>query len=140
MKTRTLICAAVIALATAGCATTQDAANSMRAGYTGQNMDAFVMRHGAPYQRHHLNNGDTLYVWRSGVDSYTMPATTTVQGTSTNGWFSGNAQTTGGGVVRVFCEVKILASPDGTIKDIAPQRDTIGNIRLLSRCGEIFKS
>jgi hypothetical protein len=128
----------IIALSLASCASTQEAANRLSSNFDGKNIDAFVLRHGAPFQRHQMNSGDLLYTWSSEIRAYGLPATTTVQGTRSPYGFSGTATTTGGGTVNVFCEVQILTTQDGTIKSISPFRDTIG-MWTTSRCAEIFK-
>ena len=131
--------APLVAFALLGCTTTQQAADALGQKYLGQNIDAFVVAYGAPYAKHILNSGDAMYTWNSGVHSYGMPTTTTVQGTRTPMGFSGTATTSGGGSINVFCEVRIVTAPDGTVKSILPVGDTIGRWTT-SRCGEIFKS
>jgi hypothetical protein len=126
----------VAALLTA-CASTQDAAAALGVRYAGKNIDEFVVRYGAPYQRHELNSGDIMYTWSSGVTSYQMPSTTTAQGTRTPTGFVGVATTTGGGTLSTFCEVQIITTPAGLVKSIYPIRDTLGNWAI-SRCAEVF--
>lgn len=128
----------IIAFGLVGCASTQEAANRLSSNFAGKNIDAFVLHHGAPFQRHQLNSGDLLYRWSSEIRAYGLPASTTVQGTASPYGFSGTATTTGGGTFNVFCEVQILTTQDGTIKSISPFQDTIGNWTT-SRCAEIFK-
>jgi len=127
---------AIFCLLTA-CASTQDASNALSARFVGKNIDEFVLRYGAPYQRHQLNSGDLVYAWNSGVTSHQMPATTSVQGTRTPTGFVGTTTTTGGGTINTFCEIQIVTAPNGTVRSIHPTRDTIGNW-VLSRCAEIF--
>lgn len=127
-----------IVLSLAGCASTQEAANSLRSNFAEKNIDAFVLRYGAPFQRHQLNSGDLLYTWSSELRTYSLPATTTVQGTASPYGFSATTTTTDGGTISVFCEVQIITTHDGTIKSISPFRDTIGKWTT-SRCAEIFK-
>lgn len=121
-----------------GCTTTQQATNVLQANFLGRNIDTFVIRYGVPIQRHQLNSGDLLYVWNSGVKSYGLPTTTTIQGYASPYGYSGTAVTSGGGAITVFCEVQIITSPDGTITSISPTRDTIGDWTT-SRCAELFK-
>ena len=121
----------------AGCASTQDAASALATRFVGKNIDEFVLRYGAPFQRHELNSGDLMYTWSSGVTSYQMPGTTSVQGTRTSTGFVGTTTTTGGGTINTFCEVQIVTAPDGLVKSIHPVRDTLGNWAL-SRCAEVF--
>lgn len=132
---------AVLAFAAlaAGCTTTEQAANFLQRQYAGQNLDAFVLKHGAPYKKHQLNSGDVMYAWSSEIRTYAMPTMTTFQGTAApGGAVTGSAFTTGGGGASVFCEVTIVTRPDGTIKAIDPSYDTIGRWTT-SRCAEIFK-
>ena len=127
-----------VVLALGGCASTQEAANSLRRNFEGKNIDAFVLRYGAPYQRHQLNSGDLMYTWSSEIRSYGLPTTTTIQGSTSPYGFSGTATKTGGGMINVFCEVQIVTAQDGTVKSISPFRDTIGRWTT-SRCAEVFK-
>lgn len=128
----------VASLLCVGCASTQEAANTLTRNFVDKNIDTFVVRYGAPYQRHELNSGDLLYTWSSEIRSYGLPTTTAVQGIRSPSGFSGTATTTGGGTIRVFCEVQIVTAKDGTVKSISPFRDTIGRWTT-SRCAEVFK-
>lgn len=120
------------------CSTTQQAADKLQSDFIGKNFDEFVVRYGPPYKKHELNSGDLLYLWNSGVKSYAMPQTTTIQGAISRYSYSETATTTGGGAIKVYCELQIVTSPNGTIKEIKPIRDTIGDWEM-SRCAEIFK-
>jgi hypothetical protein len=136
--TRTLFLLAFL-FAISGCTTTQQAMVRANNRYVGKNFDEFVLERGIPTSKYQLNNGDYVYVWNSGIISYNMPATTTMNGTvSPYGSYYGTATTTGGGTLNVFCEVRIHTKSDGTIISIEPVRDTIGNWEM-SRCSECFK-
>jgi hypothetical protein len=121
-----------------GCATNQDAADRLIEMYGRHNVDEFFAKYGPPVDRYTMSNGDTFYTWHSDVRNFQMPSSYSTNGT-VNPW-TGNitATTTGspGGTVQVFCEVRFLTSPDGTIKGVQTQ-GTIG-IWQLSRCAEIF--
>jgi hypothetical protein len=136
MKQRFALLAVVLAFS--GCASTQEAANSLRHNFEGKNIDVFVLRYGAPYQRHQLNSGDLMYTWSSEIRSYGLPTTTTIQGSTSPYGYSGTATTFGGGMINVFCEVQIVTTKDCTVKSISPFRDTIGRWTT-SRCAEVFK-
>jgi len=122
-----------------GCTTTEEAMLRANNEFVGKNIDDFVLKHGIPYAKHQLNNGEYVYAWSSGVISYDMPATTTMSGTvSPYGYYSGTAMTTGGGSINVWCEVQIHTTAEGKILSIKPLRDTWGKWTT-SRCSEIFK-
>ena len=121
-----------------GCTTTNQSMIRANNSFVGKNIDEFVLKHGIPYRKHQLNSGDFIYVWNSGIISYSMPATTSVTGTRTPYGYSATATTHGGGEIKVFCEVQILTTPEGKIISIKPIRDTIGRWTT-SRCSEIFK-
>jgi hypothetical protein len=110
----------------------------MNRNYAGQNIDDFFVQHGGPTRHHPLHSGDRLYTWNSGVSSFYLPQTTTFKGSSTPYGFSGTAQTFDSGPIDVFCEVQLVAAPDGTIKSITILNDTFG-LWSLFRCAEFFK-
>ena len=122
-----------------GCTTTEQAMQRVNSRFVGRNIDEFVLKHGIPYAKHQLNNGDFIYAWSSGIISYYMPTTTTMSGhVSPYSYYSGSAMTTGGGSIDVCCEVQIHTAADGTILSIKPLIDTLGRWTT-SRCSEIFK-
>lgn len=122
-----------------GCTTTKQAMVRANNRYVGKNLDEFVIERGAPDSKYQLNNGEYLYVWNSGVTSFQMPSTTTINGTvSPYGNYYGTGTTTGGGTLEVFCEVRIRTTSEGEIILIEPSRDTWG-IWTTSRCSECFK-
>jgi hypothetical protein len=121
-----------------GCATTQHAVDRMTRTYTGQSIDAFFRRHGAPAQQHRLHSGETLYTWNSEVHSFAWPQTTTFSGTASPYGFSGTAHTLSATSIDVGCTVQLVAAPDGTLTDVRIVRDTFG-LWSVSRCAEIFK-
>jgi hypothetical protein len=133
-----VLCTLVFVLALGGCASTQEAADSLRRNFEGKNIDTLVLRYGAPYQKHQLNSGDLMYTWSSEIRAYGLPTTTTIQGSTSASGFSGTAISSGGGAINVFCQVQIVTAQDGTIKSISPFRDTIGRWTT-SRCAEVFK-
>ena len=125
-----LLFATVCVLLVAGCATTQETADRVNRQFVGQNVDAFFLKYGMPYQKHVLNNGDLIYDWSSGVNSFGLPATITFQGNT--------AQPVNGGSVSVFCDPEIVTAPVGTIKAIKVTQDSWG-VRTISRCSEVLK-
>ena len=116
-----------------GCVSTQSVVNRASNQYVGQSIDAFVRLHGAPYQRFDLRSGDVAYTWSSGVRSMAMPlsATTSVVG--------GMATTNfiGGQSLNLVCEIQIIASSSGMIKELLILRDTIG-LWTTSMCHEVL--
>jgi hypothetical protein len=91
---KTLLASFAAFLVVAGCASTQEAAQTLSRNFAGKNIDAFVLQYGAPYQRHQLNSGDLVYMWSSEIRSYGLPTTTTIQGTRFPYGFSGTATNT----------------------------------------------
>jgi hypothetical protein len=129
----------MLSTACVGCTTTQQAMKRANEEFVGKNMDDFVLRYGVPQTKYQLNNGDSVYVWRSDVRNYNLPETTHISGqVSPSGYYSGTATTTGGGTLTVFCELQIHTNTDGIILDIRALRDTIGRWTT-SRASEIFR-
>lgn len=123
----------------AGCATTQQAYDSLNQRYVGTNTDAFFLAHGVPRGSFRLHNGNTVYVWQSNIAGIAMPSVTTASGNiSPNGYLNATAETTGGGIASLFCRLNIVATPDGTIQHIGIATDTVGAWNL-SRCAEVFR-
>jgi hypothetical protein len=138
MKHRLITALIVGLLALPGCTTTQEAMTNATSKYVGKNFDQFVLDHGIPHSKYQLNSGGYVYVWNSGIITYSMPVTTTFSGTASPYSYSGTATTTGGGAIDVFCELKIHTDESGQILSITPVTDTLGKWTT-SRCAEIFK-
>lgn len=66
------VLAAVLALA--GCKTTEEAAQAVRARWIGQPVDRFFIENGLPASSYVLDSGGTIYTWRGGETSYVRPA------------------------------------------------------------------
>ena len=58
----------------AGCTTTEEANNAMKSRFIGQSSDVFFSQYGAPLSSFALNNGGTVYRWRGGETTRTIPA------------------------------------------------------------------
>lgn len=70
------------ALALAACVTTQQAEKAMDSKYVGQPSDKFFAENGPPRTSFKLDNGGTVYTWRGGETTITVPAETkTVEAT-----------------------------------------------------------
>lgn len=108
----------LIILLVYGCTTTNQAMLRANNTFVSKNIDEFVLKHGIPYRKHQLNNGDFIYVWNSGIISYTMPSTTSITGTATPYGYTATATTYGGGKLDVFCEVQIHTTAEGKIISI----------------------
>lgn len=122
-----------------GCSTTEQGMKRANDAYVGKNVDEFMLRFGPPQNEHKLNNGNVVYQWILGGESYGMPATTSTTGYANSyGGYSGYSTTYGGGSLKIFCDLQVQASSDGTIISINALRDTIGAWET-SRCAEIFK-
>lgn len=125
-------------LSLAGC-TTDKAAQQMQSSWVGRSTDQFFVQNGPPVTSFKLNDGRTLYTWRSGVRNVSMPATATTNATTSGGYTVATTNISGGGTASVYCEAQIIAAPTGAIEEIKPVRDTVG-LWALSRCSEIFGS
>lgn len=62
------------ALVLAGCKTTEEAAQAVRAKWTGQPIDRFFVENGPPVSSYALESGGMIYTWRGGETSYVKPA------------------------------------------------------------------
>ena len=138
LKAMKIITSILMILLVYGCTTTNQAMLRANNTFVGKNIDEFVLTHGIPYRKYQLNSGDFIYIWSSGVISYTMPTTTSVTGSSTPYGYNATAITQGGEKINVFCEVQIHTTSEGKIISIKPIKDTLGNWTT-SRCSEIFK-
>lgn len=58
----------------AGCKTTEEAAQAVRAKWIGQSIDRFFVENGPPVSSYALEGGGTIYTWRGGETSYVRPA------------------------------------------------------------------
>lgn len=120
------------------CTSTKQAIDVLNTTMVGKNIDEFVLQYGTPSNKHQMNNGEYIYTWNSGVLSYAMPSTTTMSGTSNSYGYQGTATITGGGSIKVFCEIQIHTDSQGNIINFKAMRDTLGKWTT-SRCSEIFK-
>ena len=129
---RVMAAVALVGLCGCSAAQTQMANDTMAAQYVGQPADEFFLRYGPPSSKHQLDSGDTIYLWAENATVYN----------ANGGVFGGrqslstSAPAVSSGTV-VQCEVRIVASRSGTIRQILAQNDTIGKWQL-SRCHELF--
>ncbi|MGO4571515.1 hypothetical protein [Microvirga sp. 2TAF3] len=63
-----------VALAVAGCKTTEEAASAVRAKWIGQPIDNFFVENGPPISSYTLDSGGMIYTWRGGETSFVRPA------------------------------------------------------------------
>lgn len=94
------------------CGTQTTANRIIQSHYIGKHTDSFFTDHGPARQSQDLASGDKVYIWSSGIDSY-----------------SG---------ISVECRVKIQADENHSITGISVQGDSVGKWEW-SRCHEIFK-
>lgn len=66
--------ALIAALALAGCKTTEETAQSVRAKWIGESIDRFFVENGPPVSSYALDSGGTIYTWRGGEMDYVRPA------------------------------------------------------------------
>ncbi|MBD0414621.1 hypothetical protein [Oryzicola mucosus] len=74
MRLILLALAAPVVFVLSGCTTTADANKQMRSDYIGRQSDAFFARYGPPSSSYKLNGGGTVYSWRGGQTTVTVPA------------------------------------------------------------------
>lgn len=65
---------ALLAPGLAACTTTEEANKAIKSRFIGQSSDVFFSQYGAPLSEFQLNNGGTVYRWRGGETSRTLPA------------------------------------------------------------------
>ncbi len=130
----TVLILGLLPLAFSACATGVGGQNPINDSWAGRPFDDFVSRYGSPQNKYPMNNGDVAYLWDSGKSSLGMPAHANPQNSVEQTF----PQYSGSGNVDVFCEVQIITSDDGIIKQINIMRDTMG-ARITSRCREVIK-
>ena len=134
MMRRVLLLGVLLFLTGCSAAQTMKANEIMAAQYVGRPADAFFLKFGPPTEKYVMDSGDTMYLWAEDATIY-----------STGGGIMSSSQSVsrtsvvqaGAGTIAVQCEVRIVASPDGKIRQIIAQNDTIGKWQL-SRCNELF--
>lgn len=124
---------AIIAIAVCGCTTTEQANKLVASKYMGGQTDAFFTKFGPPESSYKLQSGDTLFTWAERARYWNTPGSvqTTVVGRTAI------STVTPGDKVLQQCQLKILASPDGRIREINVLNDSLG-VWQLSRCNEVF--
>lgn len=141
MKTTLLV--AAIAVALAGCQTTQKAAETLRSDWVGQSADSFFVTNGPPVTSFPRDNGGQIYTWRGGEATSVRPGsfqTRTVPTQTLDGRRT-MTTTTSYQPPRQFnyvCEAQIAADPQGIIESIRISRDSDGMGLSFSRCAELF--
>jgi hypothetical protein len=159
--------AVAVAVALAGCKTTEEAGKAVRGKWLDKPVDAFFVENGPPISSFPLEAGGTIYTWRGGETSYVRPAqfqtrpaqpafgntvtrTTTVNTgpgssvtrSSTTSFGVGTAPTTTmvrpAQRVELVCEAQIATDKEGKILSVRISRDTDGAGFSLSRCAEVF--
>jgi len=126
-----------------GC-TTQATMNSLNTKYKGKHVDRFIINNGVPYKKYHLSSGGYVYKWSSSKRSFSMPTTTSYNGSGSvygsgnavYGNYSGSAVTYGGGSISLGCVLQIYTNNRSIIISIVALDDTIG-IWKVSRCAEV---
>jgi hypothetical protein len=100
------------ALLLAGCATTEQALNTLNSRYVGQSADDFFSRYGPPVRTHRVSAGGYTSMWES-------------PGSRVGG-------------TTIQCMLTINANSENRISSINVYGDTVG-MWGLSACAEIFK-
>jgi hypothetical protein len=141
MKTTLLV--AAIAVALAGCQTTQKAAETLRSDWVGQSADSFFVANGPPVTGFPRDNGGQIYTWRGGEATTTRPGSFQTRTVPTQTLDGRRTMTTTTSYqpprqVNYVCEAQIAADPQGIIESIRISRDTGGMGLSFSRCAELF--
>ncbi len=124
----------LLSMSFSACVSQQRVQDRLNEAWTGKNFDEFVLTYGTPKDKFALNSGDTAYLWNSGTASIDVPTYAT---TRYSGDYS-QTQVSGGGSIKMFCELQIVADGKGIIKQIKIMKDTWG-MWVSSRCHEVFK-
>ena len=151
--------AVAMAVALAGCTTTDDANNSIQSQWIGRSTDAFFAQYGPPVRSFPMNSGGTIYTWHGGDTSRTVapvyrdmtdaekdaakrgPSTIiniATDGSSFQSAPPGKVLVTPGRSDQLSCEAQITTDVSGVITDIKATRDSDGEGFSLSRCAEVF--
>ena len=120
-----------VVLFLSACVTTQGVADRLALKWAGKNIDEFVIRYGAPYKQYRLNSGDIAHVWNSGTFAMSTTATTKVDGNTALTSISG-------GGIRTNCEMQLVTSSAGVIRQVTILKDAIG-LWSTSSCYEILR-
>lgn len=123
------------AILLSACTTTEDANNAMKSRFIGQSSDVFFSQYGMPLSSFPLNDGGTLYRWRGGQTTQTIPAEyRTIE-------LNGKQQqqlVTPARTEALYCEAQISTNARGIITNVQTTNDTTGAGFSLSRCAEVF--
>ncbi|ESR23185.1 hypothetical protein [Lutibaculum baratangense] len=155
-----ILVAAILAGATAGCVTTEQANQAIQMQWTGQPSDAFFSAYGPPVSEYRLNDGGTLYTWRGGEtqrnvppvyrqmteeEKKRQPAQQTIINVNTYGspnWTPppppGQVLVSPGRYEYLGCEAQIATDRQGIITSIRTSKDSDGEGLAFSRCAEVF--
>jgi hypothetical protein len=106
------IASLLMALALAGCGSTQQAAQSAQSKWLGKSVDEFFSKNGPPKRQFVTATGGVIYTW----ETLAMPSGTRTQ---------------------LVCSADIVSDSGRTIREIRLQEDSIGHWNT-SRCAEIF--
>jgi hypothetical protein len=79
------------------------------AEYVGQNVDVMVKKFGPPASTFKMNSGETSYQWQLGNQT------------------NMNVYRGGGFGSTLFCKVRVIVAPNGTIKDLATEDANAGS-------------
>ena len=105
---RKIVLAVFAAAFVAGCAASrEEVAARLGAEYVGQNVDVLVKKFGPPASTFKMNSGETSYQWQLGNQT----------NVSRGGTFG----------ATLFCKVRVIVAPNGTIKDLATEDANAGS-------------
>ena len=104
--------------------------------YHGVHVDLFFLEWGAPVSSHPLKFGGTEYLWYSGRNSAYRPGQTDTDLIGNTAWWEGYQLKMYD--PRLECGVRIVTSPDGTIRELLVHQSSRGWWEV-PRCARIFK-
>ncbi|QLF69719.1 hypothetical protein FE840_009290 [Peteryoungia desertarenae] len=131
MKVRASMIAG-LALTLAGCTTTGPAKNAIEEKWNGREAGAFFAKFGPPVADT-AAGGATLYTWRGGRSTRTLPAEYETARDGTRGRLLRPART-----VYLRCEVQLTVSPDYVIRSVRTVVDRPGANGGPSYCEEFL--
>jgi hypothetical protein len=117
-----------------GCSTSAPS-YGWKSRYQGVHVDHFFLEWGAPVAQHTLKDGGMIYLWFTGRDSAYIPGHTDSELIGNTAWWRGYTLRTYAPMWE--CRVRIVANPDGTIREILMQ-DSSRHWWDVPRCNNVF--
>lgn len=135
-KLRIFLAAMLAGILVAACTSTEAAVDKLTMKYSGQPIEDFIEKHGAPVRSYRLQDGSIRHEWISEVRTYRMPGVTTVQTRTVDDTIYVTATHDPAYSFKVYCRATIMTDATGAIIGIT-LRGTVGRWTT-SRCHEVF--